>query len=139
MKLILLAALVLIPINLSADDYMLLPSLVNIIANPKSFEGKRVGVYGYLTSQGFALYLSKDHAKIRDIATAIQVENIDVNESALSEHCGEKYARIEGRVLRDMSLPPQADGEVVFFYIGELEKVVTFSDQWRSSTCWPMQ
>ncbi len=117
-----------------SNESVRVPSMVNLIASPDSYSGSLVSVSGYLSSRpGFDLYLSKDHALMRDSASSISVENLDFRDSVLSEYCGGYYATVEGRVLKDAKRP---SSEIYSFAIVDLSRVLILDDG-NLRECWP--
>ena len=72
-------------------------SLLTLLANPAELDGKVIEVVGYLSHDvGLTLYLTRDHAKAYDIASAIAIEEPD----ASLEKCAGAYVRVVGRFGR---------------------------------------
>ena len=69
-------------------------SLVMLLTNPEAYDGKVVGVVGYpQLGPGLPLYLTRDHAKARDIASAIELEQPDASPGK----CAGAYVQVIGR------------------------------------------
>jgi hypothetical protein len=76
-------------------------SVVKLLASPEEFNGQIISVIGYLRyGSTLRLYLSRDHAKVRDFESSIAV--IDKTEGATLIHssCRDKYVRASGRFRR---------------------------------------
>jgi len=69
-------------------------SLVVLLTNPVESEGQIVEVVGYLSRDvGLTLYLTEDHAKAYDIASAIAIEEPNAQVGA----CAGAYVRLVGK------------------------------------------
>ena len=69
-------------------------SLVMLLTNPAGYDGKVVEVVGYLERDvGLTLYLTRDHARAWDIASAISIEQLDASPGK----CAGAYVRVIGR------------------------------------------
>ena len=80
--------------NTKVEADLLLISLVELLAFPDRYNGKKVEVKGYLLN-GY-LYLSKDNAKItRDISMAIHIAEASA-EAELTNNCNDSYATVVG-------------------------------------------
>jgi len=110
-------------------------SLAKVIVEPKSFVGYNISVVGFLSNTGDVLYLTEDHARARDIATAVYI-SVAYRDSDISAHgipstgCESKFVRVFGRF-------DQSDGGE--FSIRSVHKIQTFDrggDLKLAQDCW---
>jgi len=74
-------------------------SMVQLIVDPKHYEGKRVEVVGYLRQVvNPTLFLNRISADTRDFASSILLVDPS-KEWEMSSVCGDKYVKIVGRVM----------------------------------------
>ena len=72
-------------------------SMVNLITNPKKFEGYIISVIGYKSiTQHNNLFLTKDHAEAHDSSNSI---NFWSSEEGFYKNCEDRYVRITGRFV----------------------------------------
>jgi hypothetical protein len=74
-------------------------SLVQLIVNPEKYEGKTIQTKGYLHDAGVAtLFLTREHAIMGDIDSAIVVWDDTGNALILRGPCLDRFVLVEGRV-----------------------------------------
>lgn len=79
-----------------SDTPAIILPLVRLIVHPELFVGARVQVIGYLEDTvNLEIFLTKDHAIMRDYASSILVNDTDTGEITFSE-CTSKYVEITG-------------------------------------------
>lgn len=87
------------------EDPTLGISFVELLANKERYIGKRVAIVGYyVKDDGWNLYLTKEHARIRDYSSGIRVIY-----SLSLDHCPEDFAVVEGRFSVGDGLTIEAD------------------------------
>ena len=92
-------------------------SLINLIANPRKFDGKRVIVVGYM--RDFNLYLTDIHERINDNDSSISI--VDSEMERIISACSERYVRIDA---------------TFYPYKGGLRDVEEVEDIARGDDCW---
>jgi hypothetical protein len=82
-------------------------SMVQLIANPAAWIGKRVSVQGFLPSTALGLYLSREHAESLDHASSIDLIQpaTDAEAAEALSVCEGKWVLIEAFVDSDGGLP----------------------------------
>ena len=89
----------------SDPDSMYYVSLARVIVEPEPFVGYNITVVGFLSEMGDILFLSEDHARAVDIATAVYV-NIEYQASdegvggISSTGCEWRFVRVFGHFTR---------------------------------------
>lgn len=108
-------------------------SLIRLLAAPARYEGAVVEVTGYLDERGL-LFLTKDHAAVFDIETAIRFADPTQNGEIL-QHCTGSYARVVGTfgVRRD---GPVRGDDPSFYVLEKVRRVTTVKDGLKTTTCW---
>jgi hypothetical protein len=74
-------------------------SMVRLLASPSRYVDYPVAVAGYLGSSGTSLYLSVDHANLRDSGVPISIayRDVDISEHGIARTgCEEKFVQIFG-------------------------------------------
>ena len=80
-------------------------SFVELLANKERYVGKRVTIIGYyVKGDEWNLYLTKEHARIRDYSSGVRV----VSDLSV-DHCPEDFAVVEGRFSVGDGLAIEAD------------------------------
>jgi len=101
-------------------------SLVQLIASPHRWMGKKVSVHGYLSSPSSTLYLSREHAEASDFESAVQVlPPSDEQGRAAVRACEGRWVVVDGFVDDHGGLPE----------ITRLERL-SASD---GPDCWPVE
>ncbi len=106
----------------SADEEILVPSIVSLIANPQDFDDRWVVVYGVVRSHppsGWAVYLGSDDAARSIYVNGIWLEEDDESKAALALVDGQ-WATVRGLFDKDNNghLGGYAGG------IGSIDRVV---------------
>jgi hypothetical protein len=105
-------------------------SLVDLIVRPQELENRRIMVSGFLSRDAnLYLYLTEDHAKLEDIASAVLVDS-DGLVGLAANHCLERYVSAVGSFGKD------AGGE---YAILQLDEVLISSEAWGKRSCWARQ
>jgi hypothetical protein len=80
----------------SSDKVLAAPSLIRLIANPSSFDGRRLGVVGYLANNGvdraLGLYVSEVDARNFIVPNSVDLR---IEESSIKSLIG-KYVTLAG-------------------------------------------
>ena len=102
-------------------------SLVQVLVDPKAYAGAKLEVHGYLACQiNLKLYLSADHAMMKDSLSAVPVGEPSAT-GIVSEACCDQYARIRGDWIqfqnREYALLP--------------EVIALFNEHGEERRCWP--
>ncbi len=111
-------------------------SIVNLLANPKTYDGERVLVIGYAREVGgfLRLYLTLEDALMWNDASSIPIKGSASDLSLINEeHCHDAYVEVIGRfgVLENLDL----------YGIFDVEEVTRFDlskTPIASETCWPL-
>jgi hypothetical protein len=108
-----------------ATQPMLSVSMVQLIANPSAWIGKRIAVQGYLPKAVLGLYLSRDHAESFDHASSVDLLQpaTDARSSEVLSACEGKWVLVEAFVDSHRGLPR----------LTHVERITAFSDR----DCWP--
>lgn len=73
---------------------LLIVSLIDLLAHPDKYEGKKIQVKGYL-SNGY-IYLSKDHAEVsHDVTLSIYIVE-PTEDGSMTQNCSDAYGSVEG-------------------------------------------
>jgi len=100
-------------------------SLVRLLAAPDQFEKKFVWVIGYLDSgPNLHLYLTRDHARVFDYQSSIEVNDKSVGGTLTQSSCVGSFVRVKGEFGKLHGLLPA---------IVEVEEVENLDSQ---ETCW---
>lgn len=108
------------------SDRLTIASMVQLLAHPENYAGKRVLVSGYLSfgSAGLFLYLTKDHDEIFDYASSLNVLD-DTDGATLSQSdCLGHYVTLEGTVRTS---------EGISWVIADVERVIDLQNRIK---CW---
>ena len=98
-------------------------SLVQLLSNPSDFDGRRVLVRGYADHGGTRLYLTREHAWIRDVESAVLLSGL-----AGAKGCYPGHLAIEGTFT-------QIEGPL--YGLVRPERVLRYSDATAElSECW---
>jgi hypothetical protein len=108
-------------------------SLVRLLATPARYEGAVIDVTGYLDERGL-LFLTKDHAEVFDLETAIRFAD-PTKEGHILQHCVGTYARVVGTFGRRKDGPVRED-DPSFYVLDRLRRVTTIKKGLETSTCW---
>lgn len=88
-------------------------SLTSVIVHPKRHHDQYILVRGYLADHGLPalmLFITKEHAEMRDYESAIPVKNEMGRELPLSESsCVGKHVLMHGHFVREPALIPKFD------------------------------
>ena len=108
-------------------------SILHLITRPQDFDGMRLHTAGYLAKhrgRNMRLYLSEDYAKLKDMHSAILVENGGA-ESLRANRCLDQYVWIIGKYER---LGPGSTE----FLIARLDEVWVLSPNaaFGKALCW---
>lgn len=103
-----------------------LVSAVDLLVAPEKHEGVVVSVKGYLSgdSGSLFLYLTRDHAEMEDIVSAIIVADF-FEMGASQSDCLDKYVEVVGRFERDRG---------VVYAINRVERISLVTP--RRELCW---
>lgn len=82
--------------NAQQHETVILCSIVNLLATPERYVGKRVSTYGYVVDEfeGTAIYLSESDMRRRSTVNGIWLARSDRSPRLAAAH--EKYAFVEG-------------------------------------------
>lgn len=108
-------------------------SLVQLLATPARYEGALIDVTGYLDERGL-LFLTKDHAEVFDLETAIRFADL-TKEGQILQHCVGSYARVVGTFGLRKDKPVKKD-DPSFYVLDRLKRVTTIKEGFETTTCW---
>ena len=95
--LIVISALILAAPAHSSQRNEMPVSLVQLLANPQKYEHRFVWVIGYLERlPNLMLYLTKNHARIFDIASAIDIHDTTAGGELILSTCVSNWVRVRG-------------------------------------------
>lgn len=81
-------------------------SLVSLLVDPGSFNGRRIQVIGFLHHPNLRLYLTREHSEAGDVASSVIVRDSSSDGSLIRSNCIGNYARIVGE-FKDRELFPE--------------------------------
>jgi len=123
---VILIYLLLLPNLVHADVYPV--SLVELLAVPEKYDGKEIAVIGYLKdTTSLDLYLSRDHAKILDLESSIQVIDTTPDGLLFQSSCAPNYVRVKGTFIK------RADSMYVIAYIKSVSIIESLKTCWESN------
>jgi hypothetical protein len=89
-------------------------SMIQLIANPERFAGRRIAVSGYL-AEGQRLYLTREHAELSDMSSAIDLSG-EFLDDYRSSPCSKSLVTVSGRFVE--TKPPKT------YMIRDIEQIV---------------
>lgn len=108
-------------------------SLVRLLATPARYEGVLIDVTGYLDERGL-LFLTKDHAEVFDVETAIRFAD-PTKDGRILNSCVGSYARVVGTFSLRKNGPVRGD-DPSFYVLDRLRRVTTIKKGLETTTCW---
>jgi hypothetical protein len=97
--------------------------LVQILVAPKQYTGRQANVVGFLTGgPEIRLFLTQDHAEVRDLESSLEVEAATL----IGSNCANKYVRVIGTVANVNT-------------IWRIVDVVRISQLETFEVCWPLR
>lgn len=102
------------------------PSLIQLIATPERWAGKRVSVQGYLSSWP-SLFVSREHAEAQDVSSAVRLAFVSEEGIRAASTCANHWVLMHGFVELDRGGLAE---------LTHVERVWAFPD---GPHCWPAE